>query len=64
MEYNIVVVKNKLGCFTVSKNETHFKVLGTGMFGPRFFPREAEATEYARDQLLIITLENELLISE
>lgn len=57
------VVGNELGRFTVSCKNDQYKVMGTGMLKPRYFPSAVEAEEFAQDQLLIITLENEQLIA-
>lgn len=59
----IKVVSNDLGRFVVSAKGNQYKVMGTGMLAPRYFPSAEECIEYAQDQLLIITLENEQLIA-
>lgn len=60
---SVKVVSNELGRFVVSSKDDQYKVNGTGMIKARFFPSADEAVEFAQDQLLIITLENEQLIA-
>ena len=59
----VKVFSNELGEYRVTHFEKSncYAVTGTGI-NTRKFQREVEAIEYAQDQLLILTLENEISI--
>jgi hypothetical protein len=59
----VKVFSNEVGKMIVTHFEKSdcYAVNGTGV-NTRRFQREVEAVEYAQDQLLILTLENELAI--
>ena len=59
----VKVISNEIGEFTITMydNLNCYGVTGTGIKS-RSFARVAEAIEFAQDQLLILTLENELAI--
>lgn len=66
MDREVTVISNNIAEFHIifyANRNKSWLVVGEGL-RPRRFDREVEALEFARDQLLILTLENETMIND